>query len=188
MADENPPLTPPALPSGQLEPAPAGPQQLKPGQQWMIKHPSVGGQWQPSLVVPDPSDPSKILVKFPDGTLYDPAHLEIGGQIAQNLAPGVETTAGETAVVSPLNQDYEAFRRVLVDMNTKSRMLFQLPLNVLLIMVTRLATEREAEANGQMANYTGGLSMFVPDQATFDKWVENYLMEIQTRESGQNAE
>lgn len=187
MADnDNKPLAPPPL----IPPAPAtpaAPPEPKVGEQYMVKHPSIGGQWQICTILAHPTDPNSILVQFPDGTRYTPDGLEIGGkldQTSQTMAPdGISTNAR----VSPLNPDYENFRKVIVELNGQSRRLFGMPLGPLTIMMSRLAVERETESSGQMANYAG-VQTFTPDQKTFDTWVEDYLLEVQRREQGQSAE
>lgn len=51
----------------------------------------------------------------------------------------------------------------------------------------RLAAQRDNYGSGRMGNFAG-VQMFVPDQDTFATWIEDYLLEIQTREAGRNAE
>lgn len=171
----------------------------KAGEQWMVKHPSIGGTWQICQIIPHPTNEGGILVEFPDGTRYEPSTLQIGAQMAQPAAeapatPNQSMTApptpgmiNESARVSPLNPDYEAFRKVITELNAQSKRMFQLPLAVLLTMVARLATDQETPGAGHMGNY-GGIQVFVPDQVTFDNWMEDYLLEIQKREAGNSPE
>jgi hypothetical protein len=180
--DKTPPLLPPESEVTSGKPEPGKPQA---GQQWMVKHPSINGQWQPAMIAANPGDPSQLFVQFADGTAFSLNSVELGGP----LAALTDEPAGETAAVSPLLQPYEDFRQSLVKLNEMSRSLFQLPLNVLIIMVTRYANTQESEAHGVVATFGGDISTFVPDQPTFDKWLENYLLEIQRRETaGQSAE
>lgn len=172
-----PPLTAPELPK---QP------ELKIGRQLMVKHPSLNGQWQVAQVVGDPTAGDNPLIQFPDGSRYDPKDLQIGGPIETSL-PGNTLVAGQTAEVSPLNPEYEAFRQTITQLTADSMRLFGMPLGPLTVMISRIAVERELEGRGRMGNYAG-VQMFVPDSQTYDDWVVNYLLEIQRREAGRNAE
>jgi hypothetical protein len=163
---------------GTATPAP----EPKPGEQWLVKHPSVDGQWQVCTILPHPTAEGAILVEFPDGSRYEAENLQIGAR-AETPPPAGMPNQAANARVSPLNPEYEAFRRVVVELNGQSRRMFQLPLAVLLTMASRLATQRETPGAGNMGNYDG-IQLFVPDQTTFDTWLEDYLLEIQTREGG----
>jgi hypothetical protein len=184
MADNDKPLLPPdKSDAGE----PLEPNKPQAGQQWMVKHPSINGQWQPATIEADTADPQRLFARFADGTAFSLNTVELGGPIDQSAGSGAAPAVGETAQVSPLNPEYEAFRKLLVELNGISRGLFHLPLGALLVMVSRYANAQESPASGIVATYGGDITTFTPDQPTFDKWLENYLVEIQRREAGKGS-
>jgi hypothetical protein len=183
MADDDKPLLPLDKSDDGKAPEPNKPQA---GQQWMVKHPSINGQWQPATIEADGSNPRRLFARFSDGTAFSLNTIELGGPIDQ-ATDNSGQAVGDTAQVSPLNPEYEAFRKLLVELNSISQGLFHLPLSVLIIMVTRYANAQESPASGVMATYGGDITTFTPDQPTFDKWLENYLVEVQRREAGKGS-
>lgn len=150
------------------------------GDQIMAKGREFNAQWSVCKVVENPTDTTMPLIEFPDGRRFIHTDVELGGKVSSTSQPTAESLPSP-AVVSPLLEDYKTFKDIVVRLNQNSIAMFQLPLDVLLTMMTRFATQSELEGSGKMANY-GGVSIFVPDQQTFDKWLESYLLEIQRRE------
>lgn len=148
----------------------------------MALHPSINGTWQMSIIVEHPSNPEVVLVQFPDGTRYESKDVQYNA-IAQPTAEPEQTTA----VTSPLDDNYQEFRLRLSGLNRDSKVMFGVPLGVLLVMSDRLAASTEAEASGHYGNYEG-IKMFVPNDATFDAWLEDYLFNVQERSKGQSPE
>lgn len=169
----NPPTSPGTLPQA--------------GEQYMVKHPSANGGWVIATMVADEANPGKMLVEFPDSSRYHMESLQIGGRILPTDQLPAQAP-GQTAVTSGLSPDYEQFRKDVTALNAASQHLFQLPLSVLLVMVERLAVQRESSGSGQWGSFEG-IKTFVPDMASFDAWVTDYLNAVQTQESaGQSPE
>lgn len=68
----------------------------------------------------------------------------------------------------------DLFKRDLVDLWSKSIELTGVPLDMILIMLFRNATNRGLVANGVMVN-VGGQGSFVPDADTLTKWANSYF-------------
>ncbi|UOF78674.1 hypothetical protein [Caudoviricetes sp.] len=68
----------------------------------------------------------------------------------------------------------ELFKKDLLNVWAKSIEQVGLPLDMLLVMIFRNASNHGLIANGTMVS-VGGQGSFVPDNATLDKWVTNYF-------------
>jgi len=146
------------------------------GEQVMAKSPAVNSQWEVCTVQPNPNDPALPLVVFPDGTQYTADSVTLGGKVSQASPEPV------TPLAPTLKPDYNAFKSLLVSMDAQSQRLFDLPLDILIIMVQRYAIQRSLAGSGKMGKFAG-VSQFVADSETFDSWIETYMLEIQRREA-----
>lgn len=154
----------------------------EPGTQYMAKGPAVNTGWEVCQILANPNDPSLPLVVFPDGTQYTADSVQIGGRVGEvnepQTAPGQAPNAAVPAV--GLKQDFNDIKNQLVNLNIVAQRTFGVPLDVLLTMVQRYSLKAGLQGTGRMAVF-GGLSQFVPNDETFDKWVEAYMLEIQRR-------
>lgn len=152
------------------------------GSSVMALSPAVNGQWQMSRVVANPSEPSRPLVEFPDGTMY----LYDNVQISAPIAPQPQTAPNPANpshidLIGTLKPSYQQFREDVIRANIAAQEMFQLPLDAVLTMARRNAFQQQIDSNGRM-DTIGNEGQFIPDFATFERWMTSYLEEIQRRE------
>lgn len=79
-------------------------------------------------------------------------------------------------------QAEEAFKQDVIRLFNQCQLLYDMPLDVLLIMVMRNAVNHSLPGNGRMGVY-GGISNFTPTPETFARWFAAYFEEIKRREA-----
>ena len=151
------------------------------------RHPETGN-WENAEWDNNKFGPNQPGVTFSDGKTFDAIALKL--ELAPNntapLAPppvDAGTVAGQPQqpmVPGSFAEQAMRFRANLLKLNERSLALFELPLDVMLTMVYRNATNDGLLGNGRMAIYAG-VSQFQPDEATFAAWFDAYLLEIQRR-------
>lgn len=144
------------------------------------RHPETA-QWENAQWSLNQYGPGRPGVTFGDGKTFDVEASKIEHANANTGVPANEAQQP----LQPLNllkSDYETFKQILVRLDEQSQALFELPLDVLLTMVHRHATQQGLEGAGKMGTYSG-LAQFVPNKNTLNEWVFAYLSEIQRREA-----
>lgn len=161
----------------------------------MAKHPE-SNTWEIATIVVNPDEPNVPNVKFGDGRSFEANAVVIGGKVAQaadSLQPPAESAAQPATIVkettpsSPIAPagvpwDPQRFKKTLLRLETESQRLFGLPLDVLLSMIMRHATNNELPSAGHMRIFAGA-AQFEPDFMTLSAWIDAYFEEIERRKA-----
>lgn len=134
-------------------------------------HP-VNNSWQNAAWFDNAFGSGRPGIQFSDSSFYDVAANCIQFVPLEPTQPQQEDTQKQTS--------QDVFKNGLLALERGCQELFELPLEVFLVMVRRNANLKELTGTGHMAVY-GGVAQFTPDNQTLSTWIDGYMQEVEER-------